>query len=238
MRPCSFLRLTLICVVAITASPALAQKFDLSAFVGGIPSVGDTKVFSISTGGVLVTTVIELQFVGKGWRYVTRSDETGKPPAFVEQFVVPGKQILLGDVESGPLSILVTKPKRFASFVFQLGKWQRASIKGFAFDGANLVGRAVWLRETAFQGLESRDTGIGLFAQTARMETLAGLAVATFSGDRIVSVATVTEWHAPGFGTVASQRRVVAYLNGFQQSDTGTEYLELTSALIGGVTYP
>ena len=235
-RPLSLMTLVF---VLLAASPAVAQKVDLSLILGNIPSIGDTRTYTINTGGQQVLEVTQVQFVGKAFRIVARSEETGLPVSFLETFIVPGKQRLLGSSESAPLSIIVTKPKRLERFVFKVGKLQRAVVKGVAFSGANLVGPAIWLAESEFQGFEAFDTGIDFFPETVRIRRALGLGVTNaFTGDQVVAASSQTSWSTPDLGAVAIQRRIVTYLNGFQQSDTGIQNLTLTSAVINGVSYP
>lgn len=226
-------------VLLFASSEALAQKVDLSSLLGNIPSVGDSRTYTISTGGMQVLEIVQVQFVGKAWRIVALSQATGSPDALVETFIVPGKQTLLGNSESAALSVLVRKPKRLQRFVFKIGKAQRAVVKAFAFSGSNPIGPAVWAVESEFLGFEAFDTGIDLFPETARLRQSLGLSVLdVLTGDQVVAVSTQSSWIAPGLGLVASQRRIVTYLNGFQQSDTGTQTYTLTSAVVGGVPYP
>jgi len=234
-------RLSLVLVIAslLGSFPAMAEKVDLSPFLGGFPSVGDTRIYSISNGGELVQEIIQVQLVGKAWRVVTHQQETGQSESFVEGFIVPGKELLLGDSESAPLSIVVKKPKRLQRFVFQFGKPQRARIKGIAFAGSNFLGPAAWSVESELLGLEPLDTGIGYFPETALVRMSTGLSISdVLTGDQILVFGTQTSWITPLLGAVAYERRIVSFLNGFLQSDTGIQTLLLTSAVIGGLQYP
>ena len=127
------INVSILLVLLLVPASGLAQKIDLSPLLGNVPSVGDTRTYAINTGGQLVLEATQVQFTGKTFRVVVRSEETGLPVSFLESFIVPGKQSLLGSSVSTPLSILVKKPKRIERFVFKLGKPQRSRVRASPF---------------------------------------------------------------------------------------------------------
>jgi hypothetical protein len=218
---------------------AAAAKFDMSPYFGPVASVGDFRLFELSTGG---TRLVEITGVGrwkKGFRVTSLVTETDLPPAAVEVFVIPGKKTLLGDGASAGLFVDLKKPKTMFKMTAKPGKINRARAKGRAFFDGSFIGKAKYKGEWIFSGTEPLDTPAASYPDAARLNVVLNLIIKDrVSGDVIEALTESASWAARGLGDVGSRQRTTTWVNGAMVDDTGWIESWLVDARIGGQSIP
>jgi hypothetical protein len=238
-RQLSWLVLVMSLSILGLSVPSLAVKVDLSAFLAGVPRIGDYRLFARSDGKQSRIAVVELSLWKKGWRVVAETETTGFEPILRESFVIPGKKVYLGDTVSPPLAVLLARPKLTLKSRFRPGRPQRFRAKGVALIDGVPIGPGRWGGSFQFAGFELLDTPARSYPLSARLDyTLSLIIVDVYAGDVIAGVSEGSSWYTEDLGYVAESQRIVTLVNGTVVEDTGVVETWLTSGVIGGVPYP
>jgi len=221
-RAVSRFEIAVILLLAFSSAPAAAQKFDLSPYFGPLPTVGDFKVFELSTGGTRTDEVVAVVPEKNGLRITSRVTETGLDPTLEEIFVIPGKTTFLGELYSGDLFIDFEKPAAISKSKAKPGKPNKIRGSGRAFFEGTLIGSAVFSGSWVFAGLEPLDTPAASYPDTAVIEVVLTLTVKSrFNGSVLRVKEESVSWQAPDIGEVATHQRITSWVDGTLVEDTG-----------------
>ena len=232
--------LTLILVASIgLATSAPAAKFDLGPYQGPAASVGDFRLYELSTGGTRLLEVVEVAQWKKGVRVSSRVSETGLEPAVVDVYVIPGKKVLIGDGFSAGLLIDLKKPKTMFKVRAKPGKINRFRAGGRAFLDGVFIGKAKYKGAWVFTGLGPLPTPAASFGDTALVDMVLSLTIKdVLFGDVIEAITEQASWSARGLGNVATSQRTTLWVNGVMADDTGWVDAWLIDGSVGGVPVP
>jgi hypothetical protein len=131
------------------------------------------------------------------------------------------------------------KPAAALRILAKPGKAYRIRAKGRAFLDGFYVGRAKYKGASLFAGLESLDTPVASYPDTAVLGAVLALRIKDrVFGDVVESLVERVSWNARGLGEVASQQRVGVWVNGALFEDTGWVEQWIVAGQIGGVPLP
>jgi len=217
---------------------ASAAKFDMSPYFGSA-TVGDFRLYELSTGGTRLEEITGVYRWKKGLRITSLSTQTDLEPAEVEAFAIPGKKTFLGDSFSAGLFVDLKKPKTMYKMRVKPGKTNRVRANGRAFFEGSFIGKAKYKAEWIFSGLEPLDTPAASYPDTARVNLVLALIIKDrVFGDVVEAVTERAMWAARGLGEVARLYRTTTWVNGAMVDDTGWIDAWLVDARIGGQSHP
>jgi hypothetical protein len=223
----------------LAASPALAERVDLTGYLTVYPVVGDYKLYAASSGEVRREEIVRVETYPTGWSELVEYQLDGVPVGGSLGVVIPGRRTVLAAFAAGGLVLVFPPPGAKLPLRLAPGQRRRSVARGRAEVEGRRVGSARIEVERTFAGFEAKQTPAASYPDTARIESASSLRVKDAASGRVIEVRErATAWHAPGIGQVASEVRTLTYVDGVLMEDSGPVSAHFTSGQVGGFPYP
>ena len=220
------------------SASAADAKVDLTTCLAPDVAEGDTRVFDTNQGQKLTETVVDVSGWkdDESWASTVQAQLGSHTPTVRETFVRPGKRMLIGDLDVGPLSIKVGSPEGWLPLEAAPGKNYRASVKGKALRDGQNVGKAVVKSDWEIVGFEPLTTPTGSYSDTVHIATTRNVEVKFNDvGTKLRQESDVELWCVDGVGVVAASYAFRFYKNGKLVDEIGDLDSWLVSATVDGV---
>jgi hypothetical protein len=212
---------------------------DLTSCLAPSTSAGDTRVFRTSQGSNLTETVLDVaNWEGRtGWTAVVEAKLASNTPTVRETFVKPGKELFLGDLAIGDLTIEVGQPEDWFPLKAVPGRAYTTEVRGKALRDGERVGNARVSGAWQVIGFEPLVTPTRTYSDTVHIAAARTIEVKERKGGPEVSQESDVElWCVDGVGIVAASYAFRFYENGELVGQVNDLDSWLLSATVAGVT--
>ena len=224
--------------VAPLAASASGAAVDLTSCLAPGASAGDRRVFRTSQGSDLTETVLDANgWKGRdGWTATVEAQLASHAPTVRETFVKPGREVLLGDLSVGDLTIDVGNPSRWYPLEAVPGRSYSVKLKGKALRDGKKVGSARVSSAWQVVGFEPLTTAARSYPDTVHIAADRTIEVKQReNGVRSKQESDVELWCVDGVGIVAASYAFRFYENGKQVGEVADFDSWLVSATVDGV---
>ena len=224
--------------VAPLAASAAVAAIDLTSCLAPGASAGDQRVFRTSQGSDLTETVLDANGWKDrgGWTTTVEAQLASQAPTVRETFVKPGKELLLGDLVLGDLTIDVGAPRKWFPLEAVPGRTYSMKVKGKALRDGQKVGSARVSNAWQVVGFEPLTTDARSYSDTIHIAAARSIEVKERKGGpRNKQESDVEIWCVDGVGIVAASYAFRFYEDGELVGQLDDFDSWLLSATVNGV---
>jgi hypothetical protein len=224
--------------VAPLAASAAGAAVDLTSCLAPGASTGDQRVFRTSQGSDLTETVLDANgWRGRdGWTATVEAQLASHAPTVRKTFVKPGRELLLGDLEVGDLTIDVGAPSKWYPLEAVPGRTYTTKLKGKALRDGQKVGSAQVSSAWQVVGFEPLTTEVRSYSDTVHIAAARTIEVNQRKGGADSKQESDVElWCVDGVGIVAANYAFRFYEDGKLVGQVDDFDSWLVSATVDGV---